>query len=123
MIFGTKEKSIILTHTMYWLKDWFCAPGSQIRNLVIFTLVWELLNAAECGAHLFDLVARAGDSLCDALVGSDRCGELCVVLNYQLIKIMITLLIGLLQTALLRLSVLHILTAGQCPDQKIMNIC
>lgn len=85
-----------------------------------FMLISEFPNADECVAHLFDLVARAGDSLSDALVGSDGCGEFCVVLNDQLVQISVTLLIGILQTELLRLSVLHVITAGQCPDRKIV---
>lgn len=86
-------------------------------------VISECPNADERVAHLFDLVARAGDSLSDALVGSDGCGELCVVLNDQLVQISVTLLIGLLQTALFCLSVLHVITVGQCPDRKIVNIC
>lgn len=65
--------------------------------------------------HLFDLVARAGDSLCDALVGANGRGEFCVVLDNQLVQVMVTLLVCLLQTALLSLSVLHVITAGQGP--------
>ncbi len=45
MIFGIKEKSVILTHTMYcWLLlkynratyDLFCGPGSHIETLTYY---------------------------------------------------------------------------------------
>lgn len=71
--------------------------------------------------HLFDLVARAGDSLCDALVGADGRGEFSVVLDDQIVQITVTLLVCILQTALLSLAVLHIITAGQGPKHKIMH--
>ena len=73
-----------------------------------------------CGGspHLFDLVARAGDALGDALVGPDGGGELSVVLNNLLIQVVVTLLECLLQAAFLRLSVLDVIAVGQGPGQK-----
>lgn len=35
--------------------------------------------------YLFDLVAGAGDTLCDALVGPDGSGEFGIMLNNQLV--------------------------------------
>ena len=68
--------------------------------------------------HLFDLVTRAGDALCDALVGPDGSGELSVMLDNLLIQVMVTLLERFLQAAFLRLSVLDIIAVGQGPGQR-----
>lgn len=68
--------------------------------------------------YLLDLVAGDGDALGDALVRLDGRGELGIVLNYQLVQIPVTRLKGLLQTALLRFPVLHIIAVGQSPAQN-----
>lgn len=68
--------------------------------------------------YLFDLVAGAGDSLRDALVGADGRGQLGVVLDDLLIQVPVTLLKRLLQAPLLRLPVLHVIAVGQGPGGR-----
>ena len=72
-------------------------------------------------SHPFDLVTGAGDSLGDALVGADGGGQLSVVLDDLLIQVPVALLKRLLQAALLRLSVLLVIAAGQGPTQTQAN--
>lgn len=67
-------------------------------------------NTCKARLHLFDLVARVGDALCDALVCADRSGELGVVLDNELIQIPVTFLISFFQAAFLSLSVLNVIT-------------
>lgn len=68
--------------------------------------------------YLLDLVAGARDALSDALVRPDGCGKFCIMLDNQLVQIPVARLKGLLQTSLLCLPVLYIITAGQSPAVK-----
>lgn len=44
-----------------------------------------MFNMYMSSFYLFDLVPRAGDTFCDALVGPDGSGEFSIMLNNQLI--------------------------------------
>lgn len=73
------------------------------------------LNDSLSTLHLLDLVAGTRDALSDALVRPDGCGKFCIMLDNQLVQIPVARLKGLLQTPLLCLPVLDIITAGQSP--------
>lgn len=72
---------------------------------------WQLFSKVPA-LHLLDLVARVGDALCDALVGTDGSRELSIVLDNQLIQAAVALLVRLFQATLLSFSVFNIITGG-----------
>ncbi len=54
MIFGMKEKLLILTHTMYcWLllQIWICGPGSHISISLFFEHINVILTHQYFGFH------------------------------------------------------------------------